>query len=138
MNKKVQKMSLRSGSDDDPWQTGQGPLGWQIRRSSHGWRPPTDVLETDEAYVVVVEVAGMRGADFNVTFEGHILAIRGNRHDSNARKAYHQMEIDYGEFITEVHVHIPIEAAKIDASYSDGFLRIQLPKASPKKIEIED
>ena len=138
MNKKDQKMSLRSGSDDDPWQTGQGPLGWQIRQSSHGWRPPTDVLETDEAYVVVVEVAGMRGSDFNVTFEGHILAIRGNRHDSNARKAYHQMEIDYGEFITEVHVHIPIEAANIDASYSDGFLRIHLPKASPKKIDIED
>ena len=138
MYKKEEELSLRSGSDDDPWQAGQSPLGWQIRRSSRGWRPPTDVLETDEAYVVVVEVAGMLGGDFNVTFEGHILAIRGNRPDLNARKAYHQMEIDYGEFITEVHVHMPVEAAKIDASYSDGFLRIRLPKASPKKIDIED
>jgi HSP20 family protein len=138
MFKKDPKMNLRSGAEDDPWQAGQGPLGWQLRRGSHAWRPPTDVLETDDAYVVVVEVAGMRGSDFNVTFEEDILSIRGTRHDSNARKAYHQMEIDYGEFITEVHVHIPIEAANIDASYSDGFLRIHLPKASPKKIEIED
>ncbi len=138
MTEKTQQLHLRSGSEDDPWHAGQGHLGWQIRRSSHGWRPPTDVLETDEAYVVVVEVAGMRGADFTVTFEGHILSIRGTRHDSNARKAYHQMEIDYGEFVTEVHVHAPITAAEIDASYGDGFLRITLPKASPKKIEIED
>ncbi len=136
MYEKDRKILLRSGSDDDPWQVGD--LGWQIRRSSHGWRPPTDVLETDDAYIVVVEIAGMRGADFNVTFEGHILTIRGSRNDSNERKAYHQMEIDYGEFITEVHMHVPITASAIDASYSDGFLRIQLPKASPKKIEIED
>jgi HSP20 family protein len=138
MYEKDEKMSLRSGSEDDPWPAGQGSLGWRINRGSNAWRPPTDVLETDDAYVVVVEVAGMRGADFNVTFEGHILAIRGARQDSNVRKAYHQMEIDYGDFITEVHVHVPIESAKIDASYSDGFLRIHLPKASPKKIEIED
>lgn len=138
MSEKEQKMNLRSSSEDDPWQAGQGPLSWQIRRGSHAWRPPTDVLETDDAYVVVVEIAGMRGADFNVTFEGHILAIQGNRHDSNARKVYHQMEIDYGEFVTEVQMHVPIEAAKIEASYSDGFLRIHLPKSSPKKIEIED
>jgi HSP20 family molecular chaperone IbpA len=48
------------------------------------------------------------------------------------------MEIDYGEFITEVRIAIPIDSASIDASYSDGFLRIELPKASPKKIEIEE
>jgi HSP20 family protein len=138
MHKKDQKLNLRSGTDDDPWRTRQGSLGWRIQRGSHAWRPPTDVLETDEAYLVVVEVAGMRGADFNVTFEEHVLSIKGTRQDSDERKAYHQMEIDYGEFITEVHVNIPIEATKIDASYNDGFLRIRLPKASPKKIAIEE
>jgi HSP20 family protein len=138
MVEKDDKMSLRSGAEDDPWPASQASLGWRIRRGSHAWRPPTDVLETDDDFIVVVEVAGMRGADFNVTFEGHVLSIRGARQDSNARKAYHQMEIDYGDFITEVHVQVPIEAAKIEASYSDGFLRIHLPKASPTKIEIED
>ena len=138
MHDKDQRLILRSGADDDPWQAGQGTLGWRIQHGSHAWRPPTDVLETDEAYIVVVEIAGMRGVEFQVTFDEHILSIKGSRHDSNERRAYHQMEIDYGEFITEVHVHLPIESAKIDASYSDGFLRIHLPKASPKKIAIEE
>ena len=31
---------------------------WQVRSSI--WSPPTDVYETDEAYVVRVEIAGMR------------------------------------------------------------------------------
>lgn len=135
---KDKTLRMRSGSEDDPWQAGQSPLGWRIRRGSHAWRPPTDVLETENAYIVIVEIAGMRGADFHVTYDGHILLVRGVRHDSNERMAYHQMEIDYGEFITEIHIHIPIDETKIDASYSDGFLRIHLPKARPKKIEIEE
>ena len=138
MLKKEHQLILRSGSEDDPWNASQSPLGWRLRRASHAWRPPTDVLETDDAFIVLVEIAGMRGADFTVTFEEHVLSIRGTRHDNNARKAYHQMEIDYGEFITEVRISIPIDSAGIDASYSDGFLRIELPKASPKKIEIEE
>jgi HSP20 family protein len=126
-------------SDDDHWQT--KPIRdarWRVNRRSHLWRPPTDVLEMEEAYVVMVEVAGMRGAEFVVTYNKKILTIRGTRKDTSTQKAYHQMEIAYGEFSTEVRIQAPIDASKIEATYNDGFLKVVLPKSRPQHISISD
>jgi HSP20 family protein len=132
-------IKLRSGSEDDPWGTSSIPgLGWRSAKRSHAWRPPTDVLETEDAFLVIVEVAGMRGMDFSVTFDDQVLSIKGNRPDSNLRKVYHQMEIDYGDFESDIRMPHRIDETAIEATYSDGFLRVVLPKATPKKIEISE
>ncbi len=48
------------------------------------------------------------------------------------------MEIDYGDFATDIRVPRKIDASAIEATYSDGFLRVVLPKAIPKNIEISE
>lgn len=126
-------------SDDDPWRVESSrSLSWRLIQRSHAWRPPTDVLETEDGYVVVVDIAGMRGAEFAVTFERQMLSIRGVRTDSHARKTYHQMEIDYGEFATEMEIPVQVDESQVDATYGDGFLRVYLPKAQAKSISITD
>lgn len=124
--------------EDDSWppRTGHEAL-WGLKRSAHKWRPATDVFETEDAYRVVVEIAGMRGADFSVTFEGKTLVIRGERREVDSHKAYHQMEIGYGEFETAVDLPEPVKAGSIEASYADGFLRVSLPKSQPTKVRID-
>jgi HSP20 family protein len=94
------------------------------------------VYETEEAFVVLVEVAGMRGLEFSVSIEKQSLSIRGVRGDAGAMRAYHQMEIAYGQFETVVRMPEAVEAAEIEATYGDGFLRVVLPKARPKRIPI--
>lgn len=132
-------VKIRLLAEDDPWPGESTRIsGWRLLRRTHAWRPPTDVLETDEAYVVVVEVAGMRGADFSVTYNQRVLSIQGIRADASPRKAYHQMEIAYGEFASEVRIPVPIEASEIEATYNDGFLRVILPKAQSKEVPIGD
>ncbi len=103
----------------------------------HVWRPPTDIYATDNTYVVLVEIAGMRGADFSVTFDRRRLIVKGNRSDTSARKAYHQMEIAYGEFEVEVVVPSAVDVESIEATYNDGFLRVILPISKPQNIEID-
>ncbi len=125
-------------SDEDSWPpSSEHDSFWGIKRRTHAWRPPTDMYETDESYQVRVEIAGMRGADFSVTFDKQTLVIRGMRTDEGTQKAYHQMEIGYGEFETAVQVQEPVKVPDIEASYVDGFLRVELPKAQPKVISIE-
>lgn len=109
---------------------------WMVRQRSHVWRPPTDIYETEEAFMVLVEVAGMREAEFFVTLDRQMLSIRGVRADREGPKAYHQMEVAYGEFVTEVLIPVPVEGPQIEASYADGFLRVRLPKARPKQIAV--
>ena len=132
-------VNLKLLAEDDPWSPEPTRIsGWRLVRRSHVWRPPTDVLETDEAHVVVVEVAGMRGADFTVTYNHRVLSIQGTRADTSPRKAYHQMEITYGEFASEVRLPAPIETSRIEATYNDGFLRVILPKAQSREVPVSD
>ena len=110
-------------------------VSWQVRSS--GWSPPTDVYETEEKFVVRVEVAGMKDADFEVAIENKVLMISGNRSELNERRAYHQMEIRFGKFEIAVEIPVPVEIEKSIAEYKDGFLMVQLPKARPQNIEVE-
>ncbi len=80
----------------------------------------------------------MRGADFSVTYEDQLLSIRGARAETVSQKAYHQMEIAYGEFETHVRLPSPVEVASIEATYMDGFLRVILPKTQPRRVPIKD
>jgi HSP20 family protein len=103
---------------------------------SPAWSPPTDVYQTEDAFTVRLEIAGMREADFIILLDGRHLSIRGNRADVAERRAYHQMEIRFGEFRTEIELPVEVQVEGIEAIYKDGFLRIMMPKARPRKIEI--
>ena len=110
----------------------------RIAVRSHAWRPPTDVFETDEMVVVRVEIAGMEETDFTIILDGRYLSIRGVRSEVSERRAYHQMEIRFGEFSSEVELPSDISLEHIEAVYSAGFLYIRLPKVRPVKIKVEE
>jgi HSP20 family protein len=112
------------------------PGRWVVMRHAHAWRPPTDVYETDEAVVVRVEVAGMQETDFTVSLTERILVVTGSRQDPYPKVAYHQMEVRYGEFRTEVYLHWAVEKDAIEAIYADGFLQVTLPKVHPRRVSV--
>lgn len=111
---------------------------WAVWHTAHTWRPPTDVYETDDAVIVRVEIAGMRDADFVVTLHDQLLVVSGARTDPSPKVAYHQFEVRYGEFRTEVFLHWAIEQGEITATYQDGFLTITLPKARVRRVRVVD
>ncbi len=95
---------------------------------SPAWRPPTDVYEIDDAVIVRVEIAGMHETDFSIILDGRNLSIRGVRQDVTERRAYHQMEIRFGEFNVDVEMPATIDVENVQATYQNGFLKIILPK----------
>ncbi len=112
------------------------PGRWVVVRHAHAWRPPTDVYETDENVVVRVEVAGMKETDLSVSLVDRMLVITGVRHDPSPKVAYHQMEIRYGDFRTEVFLHWTVEQEDIVATYTDGFLQVTLPKVGARRVRV--
>ena len=110
-------------------------VSWQGR--SNVWSPPTDEYETETAYVVRVEIAGMREEDFEVLLENDSLLISGSRSDFPDRRAYQQMEIRFGKFATSVNIPGPVDVDQAHAEYKDGFLTVVLPKATPNQIKVE-
>ena len=106
------------------------------------WRPPTDVYETDDSVVVVVEIAGLTEGDYTVTLSGRTLLISGERRDPADRRdpaerlAYQQMEIRHGRFRTQVHLPWALEPQGQQASYANGFLRVVLSKAQVRRVPV--
>jgi HSP20 family protein len=110
------------------------------------WRPSTDVFETEHQVVVLVEIAGMKQKDLNVTLSDNVLVIRGDRQEKALadKTFYRNMEINYGTFERNIYLPESIDPENVRAEYRDGFLEIRLDKKEGKrskakeiKIEIE-
>jgi HSP20 family protein len=93
------------------------------------WHPPTDVYETDSDLTVRIEVAGVAEDDFEVHLHGRVMTVHGFRSDPAAKVAYQQMEISYGEFLSQVYLPVDVDEEQVHAGYEDGFLSVVLPKA---------
>jgi len=104
----------------------------------HSWHPPTDVYETDTFYVVRVEVAGMRQGGFKISLADRTLVITGVREDPVVKQAYHQIEICYGDFRSEVALPGPVDDRRVEAVYEDGFLRVVLPKRPAQRVPVTE
>lgn len=110
-------------------------INWRVRSSV--WSPPTDVYETEEGFVVRLEIAGMREEDFEVAMEASLLTVSGVRPDINERRAFHQMEIWFGRFEIAIEIPVPIDVEASLAEYRDGFLMINLPRLDSKQLKVD-
>jgi len=92
--------------------------------------PATDVYETAENVVVVVEIAGVSAEEIDITVEGKALTVRGEREDRQRHltRLYHQMEICCGLFERSVTLPSEVDPQQASATYNDGILAIVLPK----------
>jgi HSP20 family protein len=140
--KSMNELELKSDRSGANWlasqhsDSGAGHFHIRTGARSRVWSPPTDVYETDDAVIVRVEVSGMKNAEFAISLDEQILTIQGVRPDQPEQRAYHQMEIHFGEFRSQIGLHWVIDQENIEAEYNDGFLRLVLPKAKPQQIEI--
>jgi len=101
------------------------------------WNPAVDIAETDNEYIVAVEVPGMKKDDIKVTLQDNVLTIKGERKkESEAHKGtYHRVERCYGTFERSFTLPSTIKADKIQAKYEDGILKLTLPKAEEVKAK---
>jgi HSP20 family protein len=124
---------------DDLLQTAAQLYAEQRRQKARhplAWRPPTDLCEVEDAFIARVEIAGMKEGYMSVSIDDKILTVTGVRPYSGTRGAYHQMEIRYGEFRTQVRLPASVDDEKIEASYSDGFLTIVMPKRGLHRVKV--
>jgi HSP20 family protein len=110
-----------------------------IRHRSDLWQPDADVYETEAAYVVLLELSGMRGAEIEVTLTDGALFISGRRPELHHPGAlhFHQLGINEGPFQCAVYLPGPVEEAAVEAAYDDGLLTITLPKRQPARTRID-
>lgn len=113
-----------------------------LSRRRESWYPAVDIEEHQDHYQVAMELPGMRKEDLQISFTDGILTISGEKKEEKEDKErnYHCYERRFGKFERSFRVHSDIKSDKIDASFKDGILTIELPKAEtakPKQIEVK-
>ncbi|MCC6640374.1 MAG: Hsp20/alpha crystallin family protein [Deltaproteobacteria bacterium] len=103
------------------------------------WRPSVDVFETEKSIVVRLELAGVRIADLSVTVDGDLLRISGFRHAERAEgvQRLHQVEIAFGPFERVLRIEVPFERDCVSAHLEDGFLTVELPRQTPRRLSVD-
>ena len=99
------------------------------------WLPLVDLYENDESYMVDVDLPGIKKSDVEVSFENDVLHISGERQEerSNDKPQYHRIERVHGRFSRSVELATAVQADKIKATFKDGVLSIEVPKAEEVK-----
>jgi HSP20 family protein len=96
-----------------------------------GWHPFTDIYESEHAFLVRMELAGINPARLEVVKEGRCLIVRGDRRDAlSGSLACHQLEISYGPFERVVCLPVDFREDAVTAEYGagSGFLLITIEK----------
>ncbi len=100
-------------------------------RSGQLWYPAADVYQTNEGWVVKVELAGVSAEDVQIDVQGNVLIIAGSRkdHSCSVGNSYQQMEITYSSFEKTLRFPASIEGVQLDHMFENGLLIIRLRKA---------
>lgn len=106
------------------------------------WLPAIDMSESEKEIVVNAEIPGMDGKDIDISLNGRVLTIKGERKQEKEgkEKNYHFLERRYGTFSRSFELPADVDSEKIKASYKDGVLKINLPKTTQqtiKRIEVK-
>lgn len=110
--------------------------GWHW--SGQAWAPLADLRETDDAYVVEMDLPGVKKDDISVELSGNELVVTGGLKDGADGKSSRRIRRS-GHVEQRVLLPASAEADKVTASLSDGVLTVTLPKSEdqePHRVEV--
>jgi HSP20 family protein len=130
MNQVFESFWNRVGHSDWPWGSGEAR---------------SDMVETDNAIEVSIELPGMEMKDIEVTVNDDMLTVKGEKRveRQEEKKGYYLSERSYGAIYRTIPLPPGVDGEKAQASFKNGVLTIKLPqtpeaKAKVKHIEVKN
>ena len=107
------------------------------------WSPSVDIYENKDQIVLEAELPGMKQEEFDLSIENNVITLRGERRFEKTDDSdnYHRVERSYGAFTRSFTLPQTVSGEGATAEYSNGVLRVTLPKreeAKPRRIEVTD
>jgi HSP20 family protein len=102
--------------------------------------PAMNVWEDGNSAWIECELPGLTLDDIEVFVSGNDVTVKGNRKIAEPEKAaWHRRERSQGEFVRSITLPWELDAEKVAATFRDGVLTIELPRAEsakPKKVKV--
>lgn len=99
------------------------------------WSPQIEVFERDGNLVVHADLPGVKRDDVEVSVDGDVLTIRGERRQENreAHSGYRRTERSYGTFFRQIPLPEGVDPTEIAATYEDGVLQVIIPSRDQER-----
>lgn len=99
--------------------------------------PKMDIYETDDKVVAEVELPGVDPKNIEVEVKDNVLRVKARAEEKKEvkEKGYYRKEMGARYFKRQVSLPAEVIGEKAEAEYSDGVLKVTIPKAKPKKVE---
>jgi HSP20 family protein len=114
------------------------------RESSWGAAPAVDITESEKAYEITAELAGMDEKNIEVKLADGGLTIKGEKQEEKEekKKDYYLNERHFGSFERSFQLPDGVDTNKIEATLKKGLLKVTLPKTpeaqkAEKKITVK-
>jgi len=114
---------------------GQGGSLW----GDGGAAPRADVVETDKAIEVSMELPGLEEEDIDVSIARGLLTVRGERKSEreNREGGYYLRERQYGSFQRSIPLPPSVDPDKAEAKFKNGILHLSVPKTAEGKEDVK-
>ena len=99
--------------------------------------PAVNISETDNDYTVEMAVPGMKKSDFNINLDHNLLTISSEQQEEKEEKDknFTKKEFSYRSFERSFTLPETVDQEKISAKYTDGVLKVVLPKKEEAKAQ---
>lgn len=131
-------------SQSDWWPQVMDPLKRFGHRVAEFFSPPSEAVTSKDAYVIEVELPGVKEQDIHVEVHGDQVTVSGEKRSARNEKtdSYIFSERTYGAFRRSFRFPPDVDETGIEAHSEDGILRLTLPKMGDKtsgkrRIEIQ-
>ena len=110
------------------------------KRADFAWSPVAlSVWQDDEAFYLEAELPGVAESDVDITVHKGVLTIKGEKKEAEGRQYLHTSRT-FGRFEKAISLPEQVDSEKVDASLTDGILRLVMPKvpqAQPRKVSLK-
>ncbi len=100
------------------------------------WMPPVDIYETENAFVLEADLPGIHQENVEINFDRNTLTLSGTRAatlpstEKKGQLRVFSAERSSGSFSRSVRLPEHVDGEKIEATFTDGVLKVTIPKSS--------
>ncbi len=99
------------------------------------WTPATDIIENQKSYVLKLDLPGVEKDNVKISYKEGVLTVSGERKNESEEKSgkYFRVERTFGGFSRSFTLPELIKQDEITASFKNGMLTVEIPKAEEAK-----
>lgn len=121
----IEKQLTRLGKDIQDFVERIVPL----EDKGHDFRPACDIIESEETFVIKLDLPGLSKKEINIALKEHVLTVKGERAGKLEQdEEYRRQERSTGVFSRSFALPENVNTAETDARFSNGVLSIMMPK----------